>query len=197
MLKSFRCSDTKRLFHGERVSRFANIESAARLRLGALQAATTLRDLLARPSNRLEALKRDRIGQHSIRVNDQYRICFRWHEGNAYDVEIVDYHWEDLIMPKRLPPIHPGEHVKEFMNDLGLTMNQLAKALHVPPNRITGIVNGTRGITAETSMRLARYLGTSVEMWMNLQAHYEMEVARDAFEASIRKEVKQREETAA
>ena len=197
MLKSFRCSDTKRLFHGERVSRFANIESAARLRLGALQAATTLRDLLARPSNRLEALKRDRIGQHSIRVNDQYRICFRWHEGNAYDVEIVDYHWEDLIMPKRLPPINPGEQVKEFMNDLGLTMNQLAKALHVPPNRITGIVNGTRGITAETSMRLARYLGTSGEMCMNLQAHYEMEVARDAFEASIRKEVKQREETAA
>jgi addiction module HigA family antidote len=100
-------------------------------------------------------------------------------------------------MPKRLPPIHPGEHVKEFMNDLGLSMNQLAKALHVPPNRITGIVNGTRGITAETAMRLARYLGTSVEMWMNLQAHYEMEVARDAFETSIRKEVKPREETAA
>jgi len=52
----------------------------------------TLRDLLARPSNRLEALKRDRIGQHSMRINDQYRICFRWHEGSAYDVEIVDYH---------------------------------------------------------------------------------------------------------
>ena len=52
----------------------------------------TLRDLSARPSNRLETLKGDRIGPHSIRINDQYRICFRWHEGNAYDVEIVDYH---------------------------------------------------------------------------------------------------------
>jgi proteic killer suppression protein len=89
---SFRCPDTERLFHSQRVARFVNIETAARRRLDALHVATTLRDLLARPSNRLEALKRDRIGQHSIRINDQYRICFHWHEGNAYDVEIVDYH---------------------------------------------------------------------------------------------------------
>jgi addiction module HigA family antidote len=100
-------------------------------------------------------------------------------------------------MPKRVSPIHPGEHVKEFMDDFGLTMNQLAKALHVPPNRITAIVKGTRGITAETAMRLARYFGTSVQMWMNLQARYEMEVARDAFDAAIRKEVKPRASVAA
>ena len=87
--------------------------------------------------------------------------------------------------------------MKEFMTDFGLTMNQLAKALHVPPNRITGIVNGTRGITAETAMRLARYFGTSVEMWMSLQAHYEIEVARDAFEGTVQKQVKPREQTAA
>ena len=92
MIESFRCPDTERLFRRERVARFVNIESAARRRLDALHLATTLRDLLARPSNRLEALKRDRIGQHSIRINDRYRLCFRWHEGNAYDVEIVDYH---------------------------------------------------------------------------------------------------------
>jgi addiction module HigA family antidote len=76
-------------------------------------------------------------------------------------------------MPKRPPPIHPGEHLKEFIDDYDLTMNQLAKALHVSPNRITAIVPGARGITAETAMRLARYFGTSVRMWMNLQAHYE------------------------
>jgi addiction module HigA family antidote len=93
-------------------------------------------------------------------------------------------------MPKKLPPIHPGEHLKEFMDDFGLTMNKLAKALHVPPNRITAIVKGTRGITAETAMRLGRYFGTSAQMWMNMQTHYEMEVARDAFEAAIRKEVR-------
>jgi proteic killer suppression protein len=92
VIQSFRCPDTERLFQRERVARFVNIEAAAVRRLDALDAATTLRDLLARPSNRLEALKRDRTGEHSIRINDQYRICFRWHEGNAYDVEIVDYH---------------------------------------------------------------------------------------------------------
>jgi proteic killer suppression protein len=92
VIESFRCSDTERLFRRARVARFANIESAARRRLDALHAAAALRDLLARPSNRLEALKRDRIGQHSIRINDQFRLCFRWREGSAYDVEIVDYH---------------------------------------------------------------------------------------------------------
>lgn len=100
-------------------------------------------------------------------------------------------------MPKRLPPIHPGEHLKEFMDDFGLTMNQLAKALHVPPNRISAIVHGTRGITAETAMRLARYFGTSVQMWMNMQAHYEMQVARVQFEAVIRKDIKPRQSAAA
>ena len=92
VIKSFRCPDTERLFRRERVARFVNIESAARRRLDALHLAATLRDLLVRPSNRLEALKRDRIGQHSIRINDQYHLCFRWYEGNAYDVEIVDHH---------------------------------------------------------------------------------------------------------
>jgi addiction module HigA family antidote len=83
------------------------------------------------------------------------------------------------------------------MDDFGLTMNQLAKALRVSPNRITAIIHGTRGITAETAMRLARYFGTSVQMWMNLQAHYEMEVARDEFEARIRKEIRPRRSEAA
>jgi toxin HigB-1 len=92
VIESFRCPDTERLFRRERIARFVNIESAARRHLDALHGAATLRDLLARPSNRLEALKRDRVGQHSIRIDDRYRICFRWREGNAYDVEIVDYH---------------------------------------------------------------------------------------------------------
>ena len=95
-------------------------------------------------------------------------------------------------MPKKLPPIHPGEHLKEFMDDYGLTMNQLAKALHVPSNRITAIVNGTRGISAETALRLARYFGTSDQMWMNMQAHYDLEMARNTFEAAVRKEIEPR-----
>ena len=92
MIQSFRCRDTEKVFRRDRVARFGNIEAVARRRLDALHAATRLTDLLARPGNRLEALKRDRIGQHSIPINDQYRVCFRWNEGDAYDVEIVDYH---------------------------------------------------------------------------------------------------------
>lgn len=92
MIQSFRCSDTEKLFNLERVARFANIERAARKRLTSLVGARELKDLLIPSGNRLEALKGDRIGQHSIRINDQYRICFRWNEGNAYGVEIVDYH---------------------------------------------------------------------------------------------------------
>jgi toxin HigB-1 len=92
MIRSFRCVDTERLFRRERVLRFGNIESAAIRRLVALHSASALGDLLIPPSNRLEALKGDRLGQHSIRVNDKYRICFRWHEGNAYDVEVLDNH---------------------------------------------------------------------------------------------------------
>jgi addiction module HigA family antidote len=83
------------------------------------------------------------------------------------------------------------------MDDFGLTMNRLAKALHVSPNRITAIVHGSREITAETAMQLARYFGTSTQMWMNLQMRYEMELAPDRFEATIRKEIQPRQSEAA
>lgn len=92
MIKSFRCKDTAALFDDRRVNRFQAIERQARRRLLYLNRARTLNDLMQPPGNQTEALKGDRSGQYSIRINDQWRICFTWENGDAHDVEIVDYH---------------------------------------------------------------------------------------------------------
>ena len=92
MIVSYRCSDTQALADGRRVKRFSNIESVARRKLRQLQIAGRLDDLRVPPGNRLKLLKGNRDGQHSIRVNDQFRVCFRWSDAGAEDVEIVDYH---------------------------------------------------------------------------------------------------------
>lgn len=92
MIKTFRCADTEALFNRKRVRRFVNIDAVARRKLVLLDVAATLEFLRVPPGNRLEALQGDRTGQYSIRINDQFRVCFRWVAGNAEDVEIVDYH---------------------------------------------------------------------------------------------------------
>ena len=92
MIRSFRQNDAERLFHDKLAPRFRAIERVARRKLLQLHAATSLAVLAVPPGNRLEALRGDRFGQHSIRINDPWRICFRWEAGHAYDVEIADYH---------------------------------------------------------------------------------------------------------
>lgn len=92
MIRSFRCPETERLFLREPVRRFKAIERQGLRKLDLLDAAPDMRTLGTLPGNRLEKLKGARIGQHSIRINDQWRICFVWRDGDAYEVEIVDYH---------------------------------------------------------------------------------------------------------
>jgi len=92
MIKSFSCKETEALFNEKPVRRYQSIERQARRKLLYLHSVRTLRDLSQPPGNKLEVLKGNRKGQHSIRINDQWRICFRWRDGNAFDVEITDYH---------------------------------------------------------------------------------------------------------
>lgn len=92
MIKTFADKDTEALMNGERVRRWMNIESVGRRKLAQLNAAATLDFLRVPPGNRLEALKGNRNGQHSIRINEQFRVCFVWKDGDAHHVEICDYH---------------------------------------------------------------------------------------------------------
>ncbi len=92
MIRSFACAETQRLHRRQRSRRFEAMEQIARRKLRQLDSATELRDLAAPPGNRLEALRGDRKGQHSIRINNQWRLCFVWRVGHADQVEIVDYH---------------------------------------------------------------------------------------------------------
>jgi addiction module HigA family antidote len=95
---------------------------------------------------------------------------------------------------RKIPPIHPGETIREdILKPLKLSVNRLAMDLHVPVTRMNEIVHGRRGITADTAMRLARYLGTSAQFWLNLQAKYDLEMAEDELAARIESEVRPRQ----
>ena len=90
---------------------------------------------------------------------------------------------------KRLAPIHPGMVLESILDEAGLTVNALALALRVPANRIGAIIKGQRGITPDTALRLARYFATSAQMWINLQARYDLEIAEDNLKEQIEREV--------
>ena len=92
MIRSFKCKYTEALSKGQRVKRFVNIENVARRKLRQLEIANRIEDLKVPPANHLEALKGGRSGQHSIRINNQWRVCFCWTGAGAEDVEMVDYH---------------------------------------------------------------------------------------------------------
>jgi proteic killer suppression protein len=92
VIRSFRDEDTQNIYRQQRVRRWQGVERVALRRLAQIDSASELRDLASPPANRLEALRGARSGQYSVRINDQYRVCFRWKDGDAFDVEIADYH---------------------------------------------------------------------------------------------------------
>lgn len=185
MIGSFRDRATEVLFNG-RNSKAArkvlprSLWKLAASKLDQLDSVTGLDELRIPPGNYLEALKGDRAGQHSIRINDQYRICFEWADDGPELVEVTDYHRyvKKVAMvrtPTHRPPTHPGEMLlEEFLRPLGVTQRRLADAIQVPYQRVNEIVNGRRGVTPSTALRLARYLGTSVDFWLNLQQRWDL-----------------------
>ena len=94
-----------------------------------------------------------------------------------------------MAQRRKLPPIHPGELLRDELGEIGVSLNELARALRVPMNRISAIVNGKRAITVDTAMRLARYFGTAPQYWLNLQVAYDLEVAGQEIQPQIEKEV--------
>ena len=92
-------------------------------------------------------------------------------------------------MPNNMRPIHPGEHLREELEELGLSAWAFARALHVPMNRITAILNAQRTVTADTALRLARYFGTSAEFWLNLQSAYDLRRTRQAVGKQIERDI--------
>ena len=220
MIRSFGDKSTARVFSGDQPRGMArDLAIAARRKLIVIDAAERLDDLrVPPPGNRLEALRGDRVGQHSIRINGQWRVVFVWREDGAHEVEIVDYHqrptgtgrqdmatrqvisredldegrvdFTDMESSGCLPPVHPGDVLRhDFLDPLSLSAHALAMALRVPPNRITAILAGDRAVTADTALRLARHFGTSPGFWLNLQKAYDLEVTERAKGERIRAEV--------
>jgi addiction module HigA family antidote len=188
VLRSFRDQDIEAIWHRQRSRRLDGpVQRVAWRKLAMLDAAETLTDLLIPPGNRLEKLTGDRAGQHSIRINQQWRICFVWTDAEPEDVEIVDYHEEEPVAENTImPPVHPGEILlEEFLTPLGVSQYQLAKAVDVPARRINEIVHGQRRITADTALRLSRYFGTSERFWLNLQSRYDLEIEKDRLGAEL------------
>jgi addiction module HigA family antidote len=186
VIRSFGNNATEGLWSRHRSKELdPRIERVALRKLAMLDAAETLNDLRVPPGNRLEALRGDRVGQHSIRINQQWRICSTWTDAGPQDVQIVDYHQEVVTMAE-IEPVHPGEVLmEEFLEPLGVTQHRLAVEIGVPPRRINEIVHRKRRITADTALRLARYFGTTDRFWLNLQTRYDLEIEKDHLGAAL------------
>jgi len=178
------------MFAGKCPRKWLAIRAQVERKLAMLQAAHTLEFLCSPPGNRLEALRGKRRGQHSVRINDQWRICLRWSESDVEYVEIVDFHQGMTMTKNALRPIHPGEILREeFLAPLGMSAHALAVALRVPAPRINDIVRERRGVSPDTALHPARYFGGDAESWLSLQVAHDLRVAEIVSAEKITKEV--------
>src|SRR5450759_2863170 len=187
MIRSFKDKDTEAIFNGKFVRRIPKqVAPLAARKLNQVHAAGCLEDLRIPPGNRLEALKGDRKGQHSIRINDQAHLL-------ALDVSGAGCRRDRGLSLARsnmgrrdFTPIHPGEVLlHDFMEPMGISQYRVAKEISVPPRRINQIVHGERAISADTALRLSRYFGLSDQYWLNLQSLYDLQVAKEQLQETL------------
>lgn len=185
MILGFRNQATEQVWRGRRSHRLpGDIQRTARRKLRYLDAAGCLEDLPVPPGNRLEALKGDRDGQHSIRINRQWRICFGgvWGTLSTSRLSTITDGRENGMKPidrERLPNLHPGEVLLEdFLRPMRINQSELARAIGIPPRRINEMVLGKRAVTAETDLLLTRYFGLSEGLFLRLQTAYDLENAK-------------------
>jgi addiction module HigA family antidote len=189
MIKSFRDKDTARVFAGRRAKKIpAEIVERAQAKLAILDGAESLGELGQPPSNMLYKLSGDRAGQWAIRINAQWRICFEF-DDEAGDkqalrvrrLEMIDRDelTKEILAEERVyPPMHPGRVLElEWLKPLNMSVNQLAKAIGVPRQRLNEVVRGRRAVSADTALRLARWSGMRVGFWLGLQNRYDLEMA--------------------
>jgi addiction module HigA family antidote len=193
VIKTFADRQTEELFRTGKAKKLpAAVARRALRKLEAIHAAHQVSDLKVPPGNRLHTLKGDRAGQHSISVNDQWRICFRFADGDADDVEICDYHQEKLRMtilntkPLERRPIHPGEILREdFVPEYPLSVTALAEALGVSRQSVNELLRERRAVSPEMALRLGKLFGTSPEFWLNLQRNVDLWDAARGLEHEI------------
>ena len=190
MIKTFGDKETKRIINEQFSKKFPKtIQKVALRKLIMINNANSLEDLRIPPNNRLEALKGDRKGQHSIRINDQFRICFIFSNSDFYEVSIVDYHKKrkDIIMNTiELPTV--GEILsEEFLVPLKISCYRLAKDINVPVSRIQDIIHGRRKITPDTSLRLSKYFGVSERFFLDIQSEIDIRNLKRSLKEEIDK----------
>ena len=191
VIRALADKETEKLFVRDRSRALPKqLQRVALRKLLQIDAAESLSDLRTPPGNRLERLRGNRKGQHSIRINDQWRICFVWEELRRAGGRNRRLSPRMNMGKKILEPIHPGEILLEdFLVPLRLSQYRLAKGISVPPRRINEIVHGKRSISADTALRLSRFFGTSERFWLNLQNRYDLEVEKDRLGKALDEEV--------
>ena len=175
MILSFGSKETELIWNGIRGKKIPiEIQNIGRRKLRMLNNSIDIGDLRVPPSNRLEKLSGKLQEFYSIRINKQWRIIFLWDNGNASQVEIIDYHLKRTM--EKLANIHPGEILNlEFLEPLEISAYRLSKDLYVPQTRISEIIKGNRRISADTALRLSKYFGNSAKFWLGIQDDFDIE----------------------